>query len=189
MKAQRLLGQVRGRRELLRFLGEFETEPGRVCTAKIDKRFAVVAKMVDHLVEPVLRDQGYNFYKDDYAVKFANSAFYAFDRLMPAAVTAELLRLYNEFARKPDADRLRALHSALRSARRDAPYRSETPLDLMILGTSNFRRFDGPDEFDDTNDIHVTAVLQCMGHRQRRGPGPFEVVHGESNHFSKRSER
>ncbi|MFG1294954.1 DUF3800 domain-containing protein [Xanthobacter variabilis] len=189
LKAQRLLGQVRGRRELLRFLSEFETDSSRVCTVKIDKRFTVVAKMVDHLVEPVLRDQGYDFYKDDYAVKFANTTFYVFDNLIPPAVTTELLRQYNDFARKPNATRLYALNSALRSARADAPFGSEVPLDLMIIGTSDFRRIDGADEFDDTNDIHVTAVLRCMSHWQQRGPGPFEVIHDESNHFFKRSER
>lgn len=189
LKAQRLLGKARGRRELLAFFREFEQDAGRVCVVKIDKRFTLVAKMVDHLVEPLLRERGYDFYKNDYAVKFANSACYAIDNLMDPVVATELVSLYNKFAREPGPEKLRAFHAALRLARADAPFGSEVFLDLMIEATSTFERFEGDGRLEDTNDIHVTAVLHSMGHWQKRGAGPFEVVHDESIHFFKRSER
>lgn len=187
LKANRLLGQNRGRREILAFLDDLSERADRVCGARLHKRFAVVAKMVDHLVEPGMRDRGYDFYADDYAAKFANTTFFAFDKFMPRSDADRLLELYHEFAREPTEAGLSALHEALREAHGTAHRHCRTPLELMIDGTADFEPFAGPNGFRDTNDIHVTAVLQCMAHWQSRHAGPFDVVHDESVHFFRRS--
>lgn len=187
LKANRLLGQVRGRREYLAFLKELGSQPERVCGARIHKRFTVVAKMVDHLVEPFMRDQGYDFYAGDYAARFANTTYFAFEKFLPKPSAELLLGLYHEFARVPSEAVLLKLHRALRSAYERAHRNCRTPLGLMVIGTANFEPFAGPNGFADTNDVHVTAAVQCMGHWQSHHAGPFHVVHDESVHFFRRS--
>ncbi|AOO82213.1 DUF3800 domain-containing protein [Bosea vaviloviae] len=187
LKANRLLGQARGRRECLPFLDELGGHAERVCGARIHKRFTVVAKMVDHLVEPVIRDRGYDFYAGDYAAKFANTTYLAFDSLLPSPDADRLMGLYHEFAREPDQAGLSRLHHALRSVHETAQGICRVPLALMIEGSADFEPFADPEGFSDTNDVHVTAVVQCMGHWQSRHAGPFDVVHDESVHFFRRS--
>lgn len=188
LKSRSILKGTRGRRQYLEFAREVGKAPERFCVAKIDKRFSVVGKMVDNLVEPLLRAQGYDFYADDYARKFANSASYVFAHLLDPAVAEPPMVAYNDFAREPDAARLAALQTALRQARRGAPYGSEVTLDLMSDGADAFDRLHDLAHFQDTNELHVTAAVSCMGHWRSRHRGPFEVVHDESVHFFSRSE-
>lgn len=189
LKSQRLLAQSRGRRQFLDFAKEMGRLPNRFCAAKLDKRFVVVSKMVDNLVEPILRAQGYDFYQDDYARRFANMTSFAFEHLLERSRADELLQLYNRFARKPDAETLGDLHRGLASTSSDAPEVCGPFLSLMTEGTASFARFHNLEHFDDTNDIHVTAVVQCMAHWQDRPSDIFEVVHDGSKHFFERSER
>ena len=189
LKANRLIGQASGRRQLLAFLDGLNGQAERVCGARIHKRFTVLAKMVDHLVEPVMRDRGYDFYAGDYAAKFANTTYFAFDRLLPRNDADTLMRLYHEFARQPDEAALSQLHHALLSVQKTAHRNCRAPLALMITGSADFEPFADPSGFSDSNDIHVTAVVQCMDHWQSRHVGPFDVVHDESVHFFRRSEQ
>lgn len=187
LKANRLIGQSTGRRQFLGFLDELGDQAERVCGARIHKRFTVLAKMVDHLVEPVLRDRGFDFYAGDYAAKFANTTYFAFDKLLAKAQADSLMGLFHAFAREPNKAALAKLHRELRSVRKTASRNCRTPLDLMIEGTADFEPFANPDTFSDTNDVHVTAVVRCMDHWQSRHDGPFDVVHDESVHFFRRS--
>lgn len=189
LKSQAILKRPRGRRQFLDFAREVGKRPGRFCVAKIGKRHALVSKMVDHLVEPLLRAQGYDFYANDYAAKFANSASYVFGHLLDRQEADGLLGLYNAFAREPDRERLRALHTSLEAASMMAPHGSEFTLGLMEDGAKYFETVQVLADFDDANEIHVTAAVECMGYWQSQGPGPFEVVHDESKHFFARSVR
>jgi hypothetical protein len=188
LKSQKLLRRPQGRRGFLEFAREVGKTPDRFCTVKIGKRFAVVSKMVDFLVEPLLHARGYDFYASDYAVRFANSACFVFEHLLEGSDAENLMRLYNEFARKPSVATLRPLQAALEAAERSGPFGGEVTLGLMAEGARQFEALRDLDAFEDSNDIHVTAVVQCMAHWQARSPGPFEVVHDESIHFFDRSE-
>lgn len=187
LKSQNVLRRRARKRDFLNFAREVGKTPERFCAVKIGKRFTVIAKMVDHLVEPLLRGQGYDFYAGNYAVRFANSAHFVFEPLLDRPIAENLLRLYNEFARNPTSAGLVSLHAALEAAERDGPDGSEVTLGLMVAGAEHFEELHKLSEFEDTNDIHVTAVINCMGHWQEQSPGPFEVIHDESLHFFART--
>ncbi|WP_411903744.1 DUF3800 domain-containing protein [Methylorubrum thiocyanatum] len=189
LKSRSILKGGRGRRQFLDFAREVGRRPDSFCAVKIGKRFTLVCKMVDNLVEPLLRAQGYDFYSGDYARRFANSAHFVFTNLLARPVADGLLSTYNEFARDPDAAKLATLHAALVDARRDAPYGSGVTLDLMQEGARHFAVLNDLDSFEDSNEIHVTAVVECMGHWLQRHQGPFEVIHDESLHFFGQSAR
>lgn len=95
LKAQNVLRRKAGRRAFLDFASEVGNRPGHFCAAKVGKRFTVIAKMVDNLVEPVLRAQGYDFYAGDYAAQFANAAFLVFEGSLDPATAQNLMELYN----------------------------------------------------------------------------------------------
>lgn len=189
LKSQKLLRRPKGQRGYIEFAREIGKTPDRFIATKVDKRFAIVSKMVDHLVEPLLSSQGYDFYAGDYAVRFANSSFYVFDTLLDCAGADGLMKLYNEFAREPSATTLNPLLDGLQAAEAHGTYGSEVFLGMMAEGARRFMELNTFDGFKDTNDVHVTSVIQCMAHWQAQDPGPFEVVHDESTHFFRRSER
>lgn len=171
--------------EFARVVGEM---PHRFYAVKISKRFVVISKMVDNLVEPLLHAQGYDFYANNYAARFANMAAYAFENVLGKDRLDPLLELYNQFARAPSLEHLNTLKEALLQAAETAPHGAEKFLELMAEGAAKFEQFHDIEHFDDTNDIHVTAVIECMRHWQTLHDGPFDVVHDESLHFFRRSE-
>jgi hypothetical protein len=189
LKAQSVLRRPNGQRGFLEFAREVGKLPRRFCAAKIGKRYAIISKMVDSLVEPLLSARGYDFYANNYAFTFANSVGFVFEHILPPPVAETLMALYNTFARNPDAAGLHKLQAALNETLRTAPDGSEVFLELLHQGALDFERRGNLATFEDTNDLHVTAAVTCVGYWQAQGPGPFEVVHDESLHFFARSAR
>ena len=183
MKSRDLLRRNSGRRQFLKFCEAIADDPERFCFVKVHKRFGVLSKMVDNLVEPYVSAVGFDFYKNDYGRKFANSAYFAFDQILSAETSDALLDRYNEFARDPTRERLEALQQSISVALANAPHGSEVFLDLMNEGAAHFERLHDLESFKGSNEIHVTALLRCMAHWQGRSMGPFRVVHDESVHF------
>lgn len=187
LKARSIFRRQNGRRKFLGFAKEVAANSSRFCGAKIDKRFSVVCKIVDNLVEPILHDAGYDFYADNYAARFANMAYFAFSEIMDRTMADSLIESYNSFARKPTTEALSTLQQIFEMASRSPADGSEQFLSLMAAGAAHFEVFHDLSDFNDTNELHVTAVLQCMGFWQEQHNGAFDVIHDESTHFFKRS--
>lgn len=188
IKSKEILKRGQGRQAFLSFAREVGRLPERFVATKINKRFTVLCKMVDHLVEPVLHAAGYDFYKDDYAARYANMAYYAFENFLNKEASTALFKAYNDLARFPDTDRLGTLRTALQNAKSNAPEGTEVFLDSMVEGTNQLDDA-GLESLDDSNDIHVTSLVSSMGHWQSRYTGSFAVFHDESMHFFSRSRR
>ncbi|NEK18149.1 DUF3800 domain-containing protein [Rhizobium leguminosarum] len=187
IKAQNLLRRATGRRQFVTFCEALAAHPERFCFVKIHKRFSVLSKMVDNLVEPYIRAAGYDFYKNDYGRRFANSAYFAFDQLLARDLSDRLLDQYNDFARAPDRRTLVPLQATLVEALEDAPRGTELFLDLMSQGAQHFEDLHDIEQFRGSNEIHVTAIIRCMAHWQAHSESPFKVVHDESIHFFENS--
>jgi hypothetical protein len=188
LKSKEILKRHQGRQAFLSFAKEVGLQPERFVATKINKRFTVLCKMVDHLIEPVLHAAGYDFYKDDYAVRYANMAYYAFETFLDKDASTTLFKAYNAFARFPDANLLGALHNTIKNAETNAHEGARVFLGLMAEGAD---RLDDVElaALADINDIHVTSLVSSMGHWQSRHAGSFAVFHDESMHFFSRSER
>lgn len=187
LKSRQIFRRPRGRAAFLDFARVVGEMPDRFCAAQIGKRFTIVSKMVDNLVEPFLHAQGYDFYADDYARRFANMASFAFEGILERDKANALMERYNAFARAPSKEGLAALTGALQTEAERAPEGVEHFLDLMAEGAKHFETFHDIEAFGDTNEIHVTAVIECMKHWQDQHAGPFDVIHDESIHFFARS--
>ncbi|MBX9588500.1 MAG: DUF3800 domain-containing protein [Hyphomonadaceae bacterium] len=57
---------------LLRFVAHLAAFENLAFIYMIDKRFAVLTKIVDFLIEPYITDAGYDFYDDGFCWKYAN---------------------------------------------------------------------------------------------------------------------
>lgn len=188
LKSKEIFKRHQGRQAFLNFAKEVGLRPERFVATKINKRFTVLCKMVDHLTEPVFYANGYDFYYDNYAARYANMAYFAFEKFLDKDISTALFRAYNSFARSPAPDLLSLLQATLRDAASNAPEGPGPFLGLMVEGAE---RLDGTDlsSLADSNDIHVTSLVSSMGHWQSFHAGPFAVFHDESMHFFSRSER
>lgn len=187
LKSRSMFRRDRGRQAFIAFSKVVGNRSSNFCGAKINKRFSIVCKMVDNLVEPLMRATGHDFYADNYAARFANMTYFAFSNVLEEDASMRLLESYNEFARKPSSETLAGLQSRLATELSDAPRGSEDFLSLMFTGATKFEQFHDLADFSDTNDLHLTAVLQCIGFWQQHHSDAFEVFHDESTHFFKRS--
>ncbi len=188
IKSKEIFKRSQGRRAFLSFAQEVGLQPERFVATKINKHFAVLCKMVDYLTEPVVRANGYDFYKDDYAARYANMAYFAFDNFLNKDALTVLFAAYNAFGRAPDANTLSRLQAALKNVTLSAPEETTPFLSLMVEGVN---RLQGTNLslLKDSNDIHVTSLVSSMAHWQSRHTGPFAVFHDESKHFFARSRR
>lgn len=67
----------------------------------IDKRFCVLTKIVDFLIEPPLTNAGYDFYTDGFCWKYTNYIYYGFSEFAPPELLDTLVRTYQAFSRDP----------------------------------------------------------------------------------------
>ena len=188
LKSKRLFKQPSNQPGLIAFAREIGKRPNSFCGSQIDKRFAIVGKMVDNIVEPLLHSRGYDFYADGYARRFANTMTAVFADIADQASVDALLEAYNVFARKPAAETLKQLQAAF-DGLRGIPEKARDYIRLMETGAKHFDELNDLPSFKDTNDIHVTAVLQCVDFWQDRIAEPFDIVHDESIHFFEREDR
>jgi|SRR6266852_5378374 len=77
LKFARLKKSESGRRRIIRFLAAPELNTSNVITTFIHKRFMIVTKIVDLLVESLAHEDGLDLYKDGATIAFLISTFIA----------------------------------------------------------------------------------------------------------------
>jgi hypothetical protein len=80
----------------------------------INKRFAVLTKIVDFLIEPYITDAGDDFYDDGFCWKYGNYIHFGLTQFAPSALLDALLKNYQAFSRDPTPDALATLHTGLK---------------------------------------------------------------------------
>jgi hypothetical protein len=71
----------------------------------LDKKFAVLTKIVDFLTEPYFTDAGYDFYADGFCWKYANYIHFGLTQFGPPALYESLVQAYQTFSRDPSPTR------------------------------------------------------------------------------------
>ena len=78
------------------------------------KRYAVLTKIVDFLIEPYITDAGFDFYADGFCWKYANYIHFGLTQFAMPELLDALLRHYQTFSRKPTRENLEASQTRLR---------------------------------------------------------------------------
>lgn len=172
-----------GLREFARALPKLSE---RVFVWIIDKRFCLLTKMVDYLVEPLAYGSGFDFYKDGWAQRYLNTVHqdilrYGSEELYSATVT-----VWDRLARYPSPESLAAVKNFLRTE----SLRVSPPIDnlykLLHRGAEYFEAGNkNIEDFRDTNEIQLTSVLTSVIHWRQRRSEAFEIAHDASSNFFK----
>jgi hypothetical protein len=178
----------RNRRGLIEFGRACATLGARAYMWRTDKRFAVLTKVIDFLIEPYLHDMGYDFYADGFARKYSNYIHYGLTECGEPALYDSIIRAYQEFSRAPSEAGLERLQIRLRLMANSLEEPLSIFLDQMAIGAEVFERYRSVESFTGADELYVTTMLAIIGHWRQRSPDDFAVVHDDSAHFFRHRE-
>jgi hypothetical protein len=174
---------------LVDFAKTVGTQPDRFFCYLMDKRFAVLCRLIDWLVEPMFHDRGYDWYKSDYGRSYANLCYLAFSKLDDnEKLLEEVTSIYYTFTQEPSKAKLIEMQRK---------YEVIADADLPLVGRfmENFaagaKEFENHYEFAEVegrDDLHITGVVSSVGWWRAHHDQDFDVVHDQSTHFFDRKE-
>ncbi|MCV3271954.1 DUF3800 domain-containing protein [Roseobacter sinensis] len=148
-----------------------------------NKRFAVLTKIMDYLVEPAITDAGFDFYDDGFCWRYSNYVHFGLTQFAPPELLDCLLAYYQEFSRDPTRENLSTLQLRLRMMANSADERVQVFLDQMAMGAELFERYTGLEDFRSSNNIQTSTMIAVIGHWRQAHPEDFAVVHDASSAF------
>jgi hypothetical protein len=149
----------------------------------VDKRFAVLTKIVDLLIEPHVTDAGYDFYDDGFCWKYANYIHFGFTQFAPAELLDALLRHYQTFSRNPTRQNLTILQTRLNVMARSSEKRVRTFLEQMALGAQLFERYHDLATFRGSDELQMTIMLTIVYHWRQKCAEDLVLIHDASSNF------
>lgn len=179
---------TRHRPGMLRFSAMLPKLADRIFIYVIDKRFSLLIKLVDYLIEPLVWASGYDFYRNAYARKFVNHLHADLLRHGSPKLYNDTINAWSRLARSPSGETFSALKSFLTSNAQSLTPPLSSFYGLAARGAEHFL---GPGEriedFVMSNEIQVTAMLNSVSHWRSIRSETFNIVHDESTSFAKSS--
>jgi hypothetical protein len=143
---------------LLRFAAHLERLRDLAFIYMADKRFAVLTKIVDFLIEPYVTDGGYDFYADGFCWKYVNYIYFGLTQFAPPELLDALLRHYQTFSRNPTPEGLATLQARLGMMAASTDDRVKIFLEQMALGAALFERYHSLENFHGSYRTGVSAI-------------------------------
>ncbi|MGE3993159.1 DUF3800 domain-containing protein [Pseudorhodoplanes sp.] len=175
--------RTNARSGLLTFAGNLESFTDTAFTYMINKRFGVLTKIVDFLIEPIVTNAGYDFYADGFCWKYCNYIYYGLTEFAPPELLDRLLTIYQEFSRNPTPQSLAVLQGRLRLMAQSLEEPVQIFLEQMADGAEAFAHFTSIETFKSSNELHTTSMVAIISHWRQRFPDDFAVVHDASSTF------
>ncbi len=173
----------RSRVDLLTFAAHLKEFDELSFVYVVDKRFAVLTKAVDFLIEPYMTDAGYDFYDDGFCWKYSNYIYYALTEFAPSELLDALVTHYLTFSRNPSQDTLAVLRSQLHRMANSLEEPPRIFLEQMAMGADLFERYNDLESFRSSNDLQATVMVASVSHWRQRYTEDFVVIHDASSNF------
>jgi len=187
IKFKKLFRDASNYRDLIEFAETVGQQPAHFFCFLINKRFALLCRLVDWLVEPLFHDRGYDWYKDDYALSWANIFYLAFTTVKDGgALLAEVTGLYSDLVREPSPSLLEKIRRRYREIADEGPPNVSRFMDYVAAGADEFQKRYSLDNIKNQTDIHVASLVSSVDWWRRQHSEDFDIVHDESTYFFKR---
>ena len=160
---------------IIAFLEFLRDNPHLVKISVSHKRFALLCKLVDLIVEPVAHATGFNMYKHGSAIALANLLFYVLLGLGGEAFFLELLQRFQRMVR----DRTSAAYDSFFSLvfQSQPKQNLDEIMDQFRIAHSVFG-YGLYDEIDeDTLDLAFTETIPLMAKWRADTTGPLYLIH------------
>ena len=176
----------RNRPGLLKFAEMLPRIGDRTFVYVVDKRFSLLVKLVDYLVEPQAYAAGLDFYSDAYGRRFVNTLHADLLKLGPPGLLNETTEMWNSFARAPSEATMIGLKAFLNEKATNLKPPLSSFYGLAARGSDMFlapgERYE---DFTDSNELQVTTMLSSVTHWRSITPADLSIVHDESSSFFK----
>ena len=139
--------------------GEIPALADRLFLYVIDKRFSLIVKMFEYLVEPSFTARGYDYYGNGYARRYMNTIHRDLLRFGSEALYDETAKQWDAFARMPSRATMDALHEHLGKTANSSKHPISTIFAMLAEGTRRFER-DNPDleAFTEIDRLNIGPV-------------------------------
>lgn len=171
------------RQGLMRFAENIAGLGDRTLVYIIHRRMAVLTKMADFLIEPIITHAGYDFYADGFCWKYSHRMYFGFTQFEPPELLDRLLTIYMEFSRDPTQQSLQLLQERLRLMANSAGEQTRIFLEQMADGAEAFNYFNDMDNFRSSNELHTGTTIALVSRWRQRSDRDFAVIHDASSAF------
>lgn len=128
----------------------------------IDKRFTVLTKIVDYLIEPYITDAGYDFYDEGFCWKYTNYIYFGLTTFAPSALLTTLLSNDQRFSRNPSEQTLAALADQLGLMGRSVEKELTIFVEQMELAARLFTKYNNLATFKESNELQSTTMIAII---------------------------
>jgi hypothetical protein len=173
----------RNRGGILTFASRLKEISERLFVYWIDKKFCVLTKLVDFLVEPPVHAAGFDFYSGGYAPRYCNMWFFGIKKFATVELYDSTVKVYQQFVRSPSLTTLSNLRTMLHVMANSVPPELEVFYRSAALGADTFLQFHDLETHRDSNEIQLTTVLQCIAWWRNKLADDFAVFHDASSNF------
>lgn len=183
LKFKVLIANWRNFDGLTKFAQHVGSDPSRYFCFLMDKRYALLCRLLDWFVEPYYHARGFDWYKDDYGRSYANTFNMSFQVDQAENLLLEITQLYEDFAKSPNKDQLSHMQSRFRELANGDTKNVSRFMGHLADGADEFEEHWSLDKFNDSSDIHVTSIVSSVAWWRSQYDEDFDIVHDESNHF------
>lgn len=176
----------REKRPLAKFGESISGFNGRIFSYAIDKRFAVLTKAIDFLIEPQVYYSGYDWYKNGYCWRFANMTHFALSEFAPPGLYESIVRTYQAFSRSPTENSLKVMQHALRLMANSVNGEIQSVMEQFALGAEMFHEFHDLETFHGSDELQVTTMVSLVAAWRQKFTEDFVVVHDNTANFYRR---
>jgi Protein of unknown function (DUF3800) len=171
------------RKGLLRFAESIAKNQQSLFAYWIDKKFCILTKFVDFLIEPVIHDLGYDFYAGGYAPTFCNRFKFGLDNFCEPELYESTVSTYERFARNPTKDTLSHLEGVVTFMATSVPQEVRDYYEMALAGIARFREKYDLKTHEGSNEIQLTTILASIGYWRQRSEDEFAIIHDHSSNF------
>ena len=187
IKFKKLFRDSSNYEDLIKFAETVGKQPARFFCFLMDKKFALLCRLIDWLVEPLFHDRGYDWYKDDYARSWANILHLAFRTLNDnEALLGEVTGLYSDLVREPSPALLHKMKRRYREIAEADPHNVGRFMGYVAAGADELETRYTLDEMRNQTDVHVASLVSSVGWWRSQHSEDFDIIHDESTYFFKR---
>jgi hypothetical protein len=188
VKYSRVKGSKEGQRQLIELLSSPELHAA-VCKFRVtDKKYYLVAHLVDKLIEPPLHEAHLDLYASDAHVSLTNVWYFAGSRIFPGGHWKRVLEAFLDAARQLSPASFERFDRALERAYRTAPSESHDFATGLFLARGRLPDFLGCYVGMTVFDPAVDDFAALMHAWMKATPGPFAVTHDRSKPLARSAE-
>lgn len=155
----------------------------RIFIWRVDKKFAVLTKLIDYLIEPAASEAGFDFYADGFSLNYTNYVHFGLTHFVPDALHFELLQAYQNFSRNPTHRNLYVLHLDLERLAAEVGEPMRQFIELMALGARHFTQYFSVESFGGSDELQLTSMVAIVGYWRSLYTEDFEITHDASSNF------